>query len=235
MEKKESEKYIFNYNKGSSAERDIEEVIRCQETCHRFICKVLDVTMDEKINYFLCESPNQVGLIYGDNIPCNGFASRPNNIYVVYNEDIKCIGFHEDVHIISYNTLGVPESIFIREGLAMFFDRGYFGISNYSWVSYFIKNNMYVSVRDLVIDENFHNINHIISYTISGAFVDYLLLNFGVKKFKSFYSNMGRNFEEVFFRKFKRSLEEIESNFIDYVEVLKFNENMYSLMEVKLE
>ena len=111
---KESDNYIFNYHVGSVAEKEIEKVINLQETCYDFVCSCLDVNMEVKIKYYLCNSPIEVGELYGDNEPCNGFARKPNEIYAVYNDNVKCVGFHEDAHIISYN-IAVPPQTFMRE------------------------------------------------------------------------------------------------------------------------
>lgn len=73
----QSENYIFNYNAGTQAERDILTISATKESCSRYICSVLNVTPSFKIEYFLCESPEEVGRIYGDNDPCNGFAVPP--------------------------------------------------------------------------------------------------------------------------------------------------------------
>lgn len=106
----ESDNYIINYHAGSIAEKDIEKIIELQETCYDFICKTLTIKMDIKIKYYLCESAKEVGELYGDDEPCNGFAKEPNEIYAVYNDEVKCIGFHEDAHIISYNISTPPQT-----------------------------------------------------------------------------------------------------------------------------
>jgi hypothetical protein len=234
MEIIESDNYVFRYNKDSIAEKDIESIIETQEFCYEFICKYLEVRMKDKIHYYLCESPEQVGQIYGDNEPCNAFASKPNKVYAVYNEDIKCIGFHEDAHIISYNTLGIPNIAFLRDGLAMFFDKGYLGIENYSWVRYFISNNRYISLNELIVNENFYKVSHCITYTIAGAFVDYLICIFGVDKFKEFYSNVHDNFEECFKETFKVLLKDFEENFKNYINILSSNKEIEKLIEKEL-
>ena len=69
MRKIESKNYIFNYNEGSVAEKQLEKIINIQETCFEFICNTLEVNMPCKINYYLCDSPEQVGEIFGDNEP----------------------------------------------------------------------------------------------------------------------------------------------------------------------
>ena len=84
-----------------AAERDIEKIAALQEGCFSHVCAVLGLTPDFKIEYFLCDSPEEVGHIYGNYFPCNGFADLPNRIYAVYNENVQCIGFHEDMHLIS--------------------------------------------------------------------------------------------------------------------------------------
>ena len=122
MKEFESPHYLFHYEVGTAAEWDIEEIADKQERCFAHICSILCINPNIKIEYFLCNSPEDVGRIYGDNEPCNGFTIMPNQIYAVYNDKEKCVGFHEDAHIISY-TINRPECPAIREGLAMFFDR----------------------------------------------------------------------------------------------------------------
>ncbi|MGM9587016.1 MAG: hypothetical protein ACI3VA_05970, partial [Candidatus Limivicinus sp.] len=114
MKQFESEHYIFHFTEESKAEADITEIASCQEACFRNICSVLKVSPSFKIDYFLCQSPQEVGKLYGDNEPCNGFAVMPNRIYAVYNEKLRCIGFHEDAHILSY-TLNRPDCPAVRE------------------------------------------------------------------------------------------------------------------------
>lgn len=128
MKHYESKHYVFHYMPGSQAELDIVKIAAEQEVCFQYICNVLDLEPSFKIKYYLYNTPEELGRIYGDNEPCNGFAKMPDEIYAVYNETVKCIGFHEDAHIISY-TINRPDSPAIREGLAMYFDRKWWGDS----------------------------------------------------------------------------------------------------------
>ena len=129
MNQFESRHYIFHFGEATKAERDIESIAAYQESCFQHICAVLGVTPEFKIEYYLCDSPEEVGRIYGDNDPCNGFASPPNKVYAVYNEHIQCIGFHEDAHLISY-VINRPDCPAIREGLAMYFEHKAYSFSN---------------------------------------------------------------------------------------------------------
>ena len=200
MKQLETNNYIFNYNENSCAQEDIEEIANIQETCLEYISHILRLHPNFKIEYYLCDSAKQVGEIYGDNEPCNGFCDLPNKIYAVYNEDIKCIGFHEDAHIISY-LINRPESVFIREGLAMFFDKLWRGIDNKHIVSYLMKNNNFISVDKLIDDEIFYKYNCAITYPIAGSFTEWLIYTFGIDKYLSFYSlkvDIKKAFKEIY-------------------------------------
>lgn len=232
--KKESDNYIFNYKSGSLAEIDINKIIELQETCREIIYNCLDVKMENKIQYFLCETPQEVGELYGDNDPCNGFAREPNEIYAVYNEKVKCIGFHEDSHIISYN-LATPPKTFIREGLAMFFDKVSLKIPNYIWTKFFIHNHMYINIEDLMINENFYKYSDLITYPIAGAFVEYLILNYGMGKFKAFYKSLKDNFHEDFFRIFNVSIENSNTKFMRYINSIGNNDEIFNIIRLELK
>lgn len=232
---KESDNYIFNYHFGSVAEKEIEKIVDLQEICYNFVCSCLDVNMKTKIKYYLCNSPIEVGEVYGDNEPCNGFARKPNEIYAVYNEKVKCVGFHEDAHIISYN-LAVPPQTFIREGLAMYFDKVSLKIPNYAWVQFFIHNNMYINIGELIINETFYKYSDLITYPIAGAFTEYLISLFGIDKFKAFYSLLKEdNFESSFFEVFKVPISIVNTNFISYINSIGTNDIILNAIRNELE
>ena len=179
----ESPHYLFHYETGTLAERDIAKIAYKQEQCFAHICNILQINPSVKIEYFLCNSPEDVGRIYGDNEPCNGFTVMPNKIYAVYNNKEKCIGFHEDAHIISY-TINRPDCPAIREGLAMFFDRKWWGIHNLDWVGFFLKNDLYISAEKLLDKDFFFAHDCSITYPIMGAFTEWLIHTYGIEKFK---------------------------------------------------
>ena len=182
MKQFESEHYIFHYGAGTKAEQDIVEIAACQERCFRYICSVLGVTPEFKIEYFLCDSPEEVGRIYGDDEPCNGFAAPPNKIYAVYNEQVQCIGFHEDAHVISY-LINRPDCPAIREGLAMYFDRKWWGIHNMDWTGYYLRSGKYLPVDKLLDKECFFGYDCAVTYPIMGAFTEWLISRWGMERY----------------------------------------------------
>jgi hypothetical protein len=187
--------------------------------------------MNKKIEYFLCSSRELVGELYGDNEPCNGFAREPNQIFAVYNDEVKCIGYHEDAHIISYNTLAKPKQNFIREGLAMYFDRVWWGLPNYAWVQMFIEKGIYPRIRDLMEREAFFSFSDIVTYPIAGAFTEYIINVFGIEKYKAFYSCVGDDVDKAFKDVYGISFESVEGKFIRFIRNIRTDKAIMDKIE----
>ena len=220
--------YVFTYKEGSFAAKDIRKVAKIQEKCFTKICNTLKVDFTEKINYFLLDSAEEVGKLYGINEPINGFAVwGANKIYAVYNDKIKCIGPHEDAHLISF-VINTPKSNFIVEGLAMYFDEKWWGLDNDVWTSYYKANKKDLSISNLLNNEEFDSLNCEITYPIAGSFVKYLISNFGVDKFIQLYQITEVPNSNDFKRIFHYTIQQLESLF--YQEISKVN---YDLQEIK--
>lgn len=175
----------------------------------------------------ICETPEDVGRAYGDNESCNGFSVSPDKIYAVYNDNIKCIGFHEDAHIISY-IINRPDNPAIREGLAMFFDRKWWGIQNLDWCGYFLEINQIISVESLLVKETFFSVDDCFSYPIMGAFTDYLITTYGKDRYLLLFQQqdiMG-SIEEVY----KKSLKDLNSEFVSYVKLFHIDSEIKKRM-----
>lgn len=221
MKQYESEHYLFHYGENTKADQDIVEIANLQEACFRYICSVLGETPAFKIEYFLCDSPEEVGRIYGDNDPCNGFAAPPNKIYAVYNEQVQCIGFHEDAHIISY-TVNRPDSPAIREGLAMYFDRKWWGIHNLDWTGYYIKTERYIPVAKLLDKEFFFEQDCTITYPIMGAFTDWLIATYGIESYMRMFKQ--QDMSSAMVKVYGKTAAEMNQDFTDYVRLFRNDE-----------
>ncbi len=182
----ETDHYVFHYFPGSPAERDISKISSAQEKSWQEICHEMGVTPDFKIHYYLLNTPEEVGIAYGDNEPCNGCADSPDRIYAVYNDQVQCIGPHEDAHIISY-IINTPPQTFIREGLAMYFDKVWWDRPNEVWVTEFIKDGKYISVEKLLNNEQFDNYSCTVTYPIAGAFTHFLISKIGMDHYLQLY------------------------------------------------
>lgn len=166
--------------------------------------------IDFKLKLFAYENREDVGIAYGDNEPCNGFAREPNEIHFVYNEKIKCIGNHELAHLLSYSFMGRPDSTFIREGFAEFTEEYWTNICNqvyerkshYSWAKLYFLSQRKFDLADIIFDsdkfyEAVNEDNCFYSYPLAGAFTKFLIYKYGKDKYLRFYRNC--NMEEFIF------------------------------------
>ena len=218
MKSKKSLHYVFNYYENSLADKEINQIIEEQESCYEYICRILDVPQDFVINYFLCNTPEEVGAFYGDNSSCNGFNRMPDKIFAVYSDEIKCIGFHEDAHLISYHYIARPDCNFLREGLAMFFDKNWHGISNLEWTQkYHKEKNLIPKFPDLIKNEIFFNYDCELTYPVSGAFTEYLINRFGIELYKEVYADFDTFRTDVFVKYFNKTLNELEEEFFNTI------------------
>lgn len=227
MKKYETPNYIFHYNESSKAEQDIAKIAACQELCFAHICNVLKIFPPFKIKYILCDSPDEVGRIYGDDEPCSGFASPPNTIYAVYNEELQCIGFHEDSHIISY-LISTPDCSAIREGFAMYFDKKWWGIQNLDWAGYFLEENRFIAIDKLLDNEVFSLVDCSISYPIMGAFTEWLISAYGTEKYIEFYK--GKDTLQSLEIVYNMTPKELNQVFTEYVSLFRIDEALRKRM-----
>ena len=207
-----SEHYCFHYQPNSQAAMDIDEIVSCQEECFSRICKTLNVQFPHTIHYWLCDTPEEVGHIYGDNEPCNGFARKPDTVYAVYNKDVTCIGAHEDAHLISY-IIATPNSCFLREGLAMFFDQTWWGRPNQFWVKKMISDKNTLIIETLFDDEVFYKHDCSLTYPLAGAFTQYLIEQFGLESYLTMYQCNSGDWSQSFIDCFSKNLQDIEADF----------------------
>ncbi len=215
--------YIFTYKENTLISNDIELIAEEQESCFNKICSVLKVEYPEKIRYYLLDSPEEVGKIYGCDEPINGFAIwGENKIYAVYNETIKCIGPHEDAHLISF-IINAPKSYFITEGLAMYFDETWWGVDNDIWSSYYKETNNDLSISKLLNNQEFDNYNCEITYPIAGSFTKYLILTYGIDAYLELYRVKDEPSDNDFKRIFNLTLQEIETSFWQKISKVNYN------------
>lgn len=232
MKQWETAHYVFQFEDGSPAERDIRRIAAIQEGCWRHICQALKTEPDFKIHYMLCVTPEQVGRLYGDNEPCNGFAAPPDTVYAVYNDRVQCIGFHEDAHLISY-CIHRPDSPAVREGLAMYFDRVWWGIDNLSWAVYMLKTGRYLPVDRLLDRETFFSYSDAVTYPIMGAFTQWLIAVWGMESYLAFYraDDPRAGMERVY----GKTPADMDREFTDYLRLFPLDEALARRMAEKTE
>jgi len=233
MKKIETEHYIFTYQEKGEAEKDIKKIASEQENCFQLICSELKVKMENKIHYFFLDSPKEVGKLYGDNEPCNGFADENDNIYAVYNKDIKCIGPHEDVHIISAR-IGWPKSNFLIEGLAMYFDKQWWGIDNDFWTKFY-KGEIEISISSLLQNEKFNSVDCSLSYPVAGSFTKFLIQSYGIDLYLQLYKSQDDDYLKTFKCLYGKTIDTIENEYWNYIKSINLSENDKNILRNKLK
>ena len=234
--------YVFHYLKNSAAEKEINETAALQEGCYRFITSVLHTSVSGKIHYHFFESREEVGRQYAithnndDDEPCSGFAipeaksaDGANHIYAVYNDSVKCVGFHEDAHIISYS-LGRPASQFIREGLAMFFDRYWWGIDNLSRTRWYAEQGIIPPLSELLDNSKFNEYSDVLTYPVAGAFTGYLIERFGTEKYVEFYRCIALKGNQAFQDIFGVPVRILEKDFSSYIKLFNLRGDIRKLI-----
>lgn len=219
----QTEHYVFHYPAGSLAEKEIERIAETQERAFAKIIGALNITYPERIHYYFSDSPQEVGDAIFDGIPCNGCAlCGENKIYAVYNEEIKCIGPHEDTHLISY-LINFPESDFVAEGLAVYFDGVWWGVPNEVWTSFYRTKYTALSVGHLLDNGAFAEYNCAVTYPVAGAFTKFLIDTYGMDRYLELYRYKGSEYGEIVFSLYHRSLSELEKSFWENMSAIAFD------------
>ncbi|MBQ7944036.1 MAG: hypothetical protein IJ326_08255 [Lachnospiraceae bacterium] len=215
----ETEHYVFHYKQGSLAEKEIQEVIELQESCFKEITDRLEFVPQKKIIYWLCDNRKELMHASGFEYETNGvtFLDRVNpTIYAVYNEEVRCIGCHEDVHAIVAE-YACPNSIAVIEGLAMYFDKEWWGIPNELCTRVYLEDKMYQRLRYMIRDDEvFYQVEDRISYPIMGAFTAFLIEEYGMEKYKKVYkecNEWGKAFQHIY----GKSLHDLEIEFREMI------------------
>ena len=213
----ETEHYIFHYQEGSLAAKEISQIAAEQEDCHRQITEKLAFTPRSKITYWLCATRKDLMEQGEFDFETNGVTiTDPDDpqIYAVYNDECKCTGFHEDVHAIMCQYAN-PSSSAVVEGLAMYFDRVWWGIPNDRCTRVYLEDGKYEKVEKMITDNDFfyYQVSDIISYPIVGAFTAFLVEAYGIEKYKKLYhesDDMAATFAQIY----GKNLTEAEDEFV---------------------
>ncbi len=187
--RKNTERIIFNYRAGMEVSNEEVEIL---EKRLRDIEEFFGVTLDQKINYYICTYPKEVyELAYGmENKTAIGtYVFKTDSIYTINDT----MDFHEITHGVEY-IINPNYNISLGEGLAVFFGEGEIG-------SPIVLDRPLEDIsRELVIKNEFKNINDILTefqqeedYIISGSLVTFLLKEYSIDQFKELFKKLPRN------------------------------------------
>jgi hypothetical protein len=202
--KRESSHYFFYFQKGSLAEKDIQNIINIKETHHEKILNWLKLNNNRKISYYLYPSIKEKMILMGDDSPGNAIwkeieiinrehRSKKFEIHVVYNEKCKFIGEHEDTHLLSL-PWGLSIYLFC-EGLAQYMEGNFMGNDLHLVTKKLSQENKLYPIKWLCNNNNWKTIKPTVIYPQVGSFVKFLKDNYGKDKFKKVYKSTSRNYD----------------------------------------
>ena len=223
-----SEHYIFSFPKGSLAENDIQLIVEVQEKCRNTFLAVFNVESKLTIQYYLFTTALDCGKQYRllhredylDNDPdeeVNGYTSYPDKIFATYNDTIQCIGYHEDVHLLMAEQYGNLKSCFVKEGIATFFDRVWWGIDNRYWAKVIIDKGIIKDIESLYDNDEFFKYTCMYTYPIAGAFTEWLIGKIGIDEYKKYYHSF---IDKIQFPR-NGYRQHLVNEFIEYMKTIK--------------
>ncbi len=217
-----TDKVIFYYEQGSSAEKKIEGI---KKTTLSDINKLLTIIhvdkYDNQLIYFLVESRKRMKELIGDEINA-GAIPRQNAVYAVYGE-VNATGMHEFNHIIVHNLWGNPSSKWMSEGFAVYSDDNWYSYNLHPLSKYLLEKNKIISLK--LLSENFNSYDDRISYPLSGSFVKYIIEKYGYEKFRELWEEG----DDAFAKIYERSLSELEKEWIEEIKKSNSSDIDYKL------
>ena len=192
--KYESDHYVFNVEKESLAEKNIEMIKERQEKAYLKITEKLKLEKsDQKITYYFYSSQEKKTELMGDSWYGQSIYNE-FTIHAVYNEKDKVIGEHEDTHLLSLE-LGLPISLF-QEGLAEYMvGSSMFGNNHNYIIKDGVEKGLHIDIKNLMSQQGWLDTpdeKAEFYYSLAGSFVKYIIETFGLKIFKKIYSTMDR-------------------------------------------
>ncbi len=173
------------YRPGSPAEAALDAICADQEACYARVAAALGVEMEKKIRLCLCDSRAALAAETGCP-PANALTLDVDLIHAVYGPDSKYEGPHEVAHILSYQ-IAIPESLFLREGLAMHFDGAWHGEKNDQAAARILREHPEISLPALMDNAAFEALPDGITYPLAGAFATSYIEEHGMDAYLALY------------------------------------------------
>jgi hypothetical protein len=208
--------YIFPADLESS--RIIEFIKECENAVKDNL-KIIDESFNDSISIEFEWSKEQMKAISGFPNSAGLTFSDVKQVYILIKENppIK----HELMHIITMLNWGQPHksSEWMNEGLATYSTgRFFFGLTLKEIYSFLYNHDMLIPIDKLV--NKFDKAPPIISYHQSGYLVEYLIVNYGIEKFKKLWLAGFVDFEKIYAISFSEVLKKLESDLTDIKNII---------------
>ena len=192
--KKETEHYIFHYFSNSVAEKEIDIVVKRQESSFDKIISFLKAEPPNgKIHYYLYPSSEIKKELMGDDWYAQAIY-HDFSIHILYTDKIKPVGEHEDTHLLSL-PWGLSIGL-LQEGLAEYLTgHDWYGNIHEESVKEVKDKNILPKISSVMNQEEWMNLPEkyiFYHYCLAGSFVKFIINEFGGEKFETLYKNTNR-------------------------------------------
>ena len=192
MQTFETEHYLLHYGAGTLAERDIEKIAALREglllshlrgagSYAGFQDRVLPLRFAGGCRTHLRRRRT----------PCNGLPTCRTASMPCITTLSSASASTEDTHLISF-VHNRPVCPAVTEGLAMYFDRKWWGIENLDWTGYYLKTGRYLPMDRLLEQEFFSSRTAAPSPTPSRALSPTGFTVYGRERYGEMYSQPNR-------------------------------------------
>lgn len=186
---RETEAFICHYEKGKEPHQF--QVQRLHDFCKK-ISTELNVQLDRKIEYYKCDSWEEVGLLFGY-APATGMAKIENCTVVSVNWN----SFHEIAHVVVGQLSREWPSSFIMEGAACYFGGTSLATAEVQllWSQSLVLHEDDIPIGNIIEDRAngfwaAEDMND--PYAEASSFVGFLIEKYGIERFKELYGYRDR-------------------------------------------
>ncbi|MCK4427639.1 MAG: hypothetical protein KAW16_04045 [candidate division Zixibacteria bacterium] len=214
--KKESKHFVYHFK--TNKEEPDQKLLNKMDRFYEKIGSFLEVDYQEKIDYFRCESAEEVGMLF--NLERSFAQCDMINGVVAGVQDFVP---HEVVHIISYRLLPQNEKklppLYLNEGLAYFLGGATFFAPDLmlSWAKRRIAGDEGVSLNTLIQDPFNYGSND--GPSLISSLAKFMIETYGLSKFKQIYKLGGifkerrQNLEKTY----QRKIEQVDKEWKNFV------------------
>lgn len=198
--------FVFFYDINSYLRREIEANGKTKEAHLKRIESELGVSFDKEIMVRLISES-------GQNWSGQAYPREPYFIQETRNYFVQDNG-HEIVHIVSFETLGLPEKRMFVEGLAAAHELD----ARPKWTRLCYSEMDSTDAFRFLGEMVDARVSEIVDYDLAGAFVEWLEEEFGMEVFKAFYRDLsafpGSSVSSLYARNFGLNEDRLHGRFI---------------------
>ncbi|MFQ5825264.1 MAG: hypothetical protein ACE5JB_14570 [bacterium] len=227
-----TEHFVFIYHGNSVPRKGIKEFANQQEQQLKNLLKRLDLFSANSVQFpqiacHLYESLEDKGLMTG-NTDLSHFDLSKWEIHAIFNEDLRGDDFYSEAKLVISKYLGDTKSQALRDGLGVYFSKGWRKLGFRYWAKLFHQTGNIVSLQELLDSSIYKKESYLFMRPLAGGFVDFLITKFGEEKFLDFYRNLPESgLPELAFM--GETLEGLQKGWFAYLDTLKVGSLNYEV------